>query len=110
MIFADITYPDGSQLKPGVDFEKVWRIQNTGTCTWDDGYSFVYGGGSLDGYTVYFKNKSQFVAPGATTDIGVDLTASLTPNTYQECWSMMNDKHQYFPHSPVACVKIVVVK
>ena len=110
ILVADITVPDGTKFKPGVDFEKVWRIQNTGTCTWDEGYSFVYGGGSLDGYTIYFKNKNQFVKPGATTDIGVNLTASLSPNTYQECWSMMNDKHQYFPHSPVACVKIVVAK
>jgi hypothetical protein len=107
---ADLTVPDGTEFKPGVDFDKVWRIQNTGTCTWDDGYTFVYGGGSLDGYTLDFKAKDKFVAPGATVDLGVHLTASLVPNTYQECWSMKNDKGQFFPHSPVACVKIVVVK
>jgi hypothetical protein len=110
ILIADITVPDGTELKPGKDFEKVWRIQNTGTCTWDDGYSFVYMGGSLDGYNLYFKTEEKFVKPGATVDLGVDLTASLTPNTYQECWSMMNDKGQYFPYSPVACVKIVVKK
>ena len=110
ILIADITVPDGTEFKPGRDFEKVWRIQNTGTCTWDEGYSFVYMGGSLDGYSLYFKTEGKFVKPGETVDLGVDLTASLVPNTYQECWSMMNDRGQYFPRSPVACVKIVVVK
>src|SRR6185295_11416560 len=32
---ADITIPDGSVLKPGEDFTKIWRIQNTGNCRWD---------------------------------------------------------------------------
>jgi hypothetical protein len=107
---ADLTVPDGTEFKPGRDFDKVWRIQNTGTCTWDDGYSFVYMGGSLDGYSLDFKTKDKFVEPGETVDLGVHLTASLQPNTYQECWSMKNDKNQYFPYSPVACVKIVVKK
>jgi hypothetical protein len=107
---ADVTVPDDTEFKPGTDFEKIWRIQNTGTCTWDDGYSFVYMGGSLDGYNLYFKTKEKFVKPGATVDFGVDLTASIVPNTYQECWSMKNDRGQYFPHSPVACVKVIVKK
>jgi hypothetical protein len=108
ILIADVTIPDGTEIKPGLDFEKVWRIQNTGTCTWDDGYAFVYGGGSLDGYNLYFDKTEKFVAPGATADLKVNLTASLKPNTYQECWSMMNDRGQYFLYSPVACVKIVV--
>ena len=29
---ADVTYPDNSTIKPGTDFEKIWRVQNTGTC------------------------------------------------------------------------------
>jgi len=109
---ADLTVPDGTEFKPGQDFDKVWRIKNTGTCTWDDGYTFVYGGGSLDGYNIKIKNKSDFVEPGATTDFGVHLTASLMPNTYTECWNMMNDKGYYFGPSngSLACVTIVVKK
>ena len=50
---ADITIPDGSTLPPGENFQKIWAVRNTGTCTWDDGYSFVYIAGSqdLDPYT-----------------------------------------------------------
>lgn len=107
---ADLTVPDGTVFKPGQDFDKVWRVKNTGTCTWDEGYTFAYGGGSLDGYNIVIKAKDKFVAPGATFDFGVHLTASLAPNTYQECWSMMNDKGYYFGQSPLACVKIVVKK
>src|SRR5512134_681096 len=34
---ADVTIPDNTVLSPGEDFEKIWRIQNTGSCVWDDG-------------------------------------------------------------------------
>ena len=107
---ADLTVPDGTIMKPGQDFDKVWRIKNTGTCTWDDGYALVYQGGSLDGYNVKIKTTNQFVKAGETYDFGVHLTASLVPNTYTECWTMMNDKGYYFGQSPVACVSIVVQK
>ncbi len=102
--------PDGTVMKPGIEFEKYWVIQNTGTCLWDDGYSFTYLGGTLDGYTIKFTDASQFVKPGAQVTFKVDLTASLTPNTYTDCWSMKDDKGYYFGQSPIACVNIVVKK
>jgi hypothetical protein len=107
---SDLSIPDGTVMKPGNSFDKAWTIKNNGTCTWDDGYSFVYLGGSLGGYDIKITNKSDFVAPGATVNYAVHLNASLAPNTYQECWSMRNDKGSYFPDSPLACVKIVVQK
>ena len=38
---GDVTIPDGTVLKGGEDFQKIWAIRNTGTCLWDDGYSLV---------------------------------------------------------------------
>jgi hypothetical protein len=110
VLIADITIPDDTVLKPGKDFRKIWKIQNTGTCNWDEGYEFVYMGGSLDGYNIYFNTAGNYVKAGAAVDLAVDLTASLVPNTYQECWSMKNDRNQYFANSPVACVRIIVEK
>jgi hypothetical protein len=105
---ADVTIADGTVMKPGNDFEKVWRIQNTGTCTWDDGYVLVYLGGSLDGHNVPIKEKKDFVEPGKTHDFGVDLTAPLTPNTYEDCWKMKDDHGFFF--GTYLCVKIEVKK
>lgn len=31
---ADVTVPDGTVMPPGFLFEKVWRIQNSGTVPW----------------------------------------------------------------------------
>jgi hypothetical protein len=36
---ADVTYPDGTVVEDNANIAKVWSIQNTGTCTWDDGFS-----------------------------------------------------------------------
>jgi len=107
---SDDSIPDGTIMKPGNSFDKTWTIKNTGTCTWDDGYVFAYLGGTLGGYDIKIKNRNDFVAPDAAISLTVHLNASLAPNTYQECWSMRNDKGSYFPDSPLACVKIVVQK
>ena len=106
--FIDETVPDGTVFKPGKDFVKTWEIENTGTCTWDDGYALVYQGGTLDGYTVTLKNKDQFVPPGKITRFAVNLTASLNPNTYTDCWKMRGDNGAYF--GTYLCVTIKVQK
>ncbi len=105
---SDVTVPDGTVLKPGEDFTKTWAIENTGSCTWDEGYALVYQGGTLDGYDVKITKKDQFVAPGATTYFSVKLTASSTINTYTDCWKMRNDKGAYF--GTYVCVNIKVQK
>lgn len=37
----DITIPDGTVVQAGEPFIKTWRLQNTGTCTWNTDYQFV---------------------------------------------------------------------
>jgi hypothetical protein len=96
---SDVTIPDWSVLNPGVNFEKTWRIKNTGTCTWDEGYSLVYIGGStpnLDPYNLDLKEKSQFVAGGATADLTVKLTTPCGPGKYEGTWRMRSDTGYYF--------------
>ena len=94
----DVTYPDNTVIKPGINFEKVWRVQNTGTCTWDDGYKLVFIGGdrALDPVNFEFKRSDDFVAAGETADLGVDLTAPLADGTYTATWQMQSDQGVYF--------------
>jgi len=102
----DVTIPDGTVFKdsnprggrPGSTFQKVWRVKNTGSCKWDDGFKLVFIGGddALNPYTVKFVDSSDFVAPGATADLGVTLTAPKFPGKYTGTWRMQNDKGQYF--------------
>ena len=95
---ADVTIPDGTVLKPGVDFEKIWRVQNTGTCPWDEGYRLAFIGGdqALDPVSFDFKEKADFVAGGETADIGVNLTAPNAEGTYTANWRMQSDNGAYF--------------
>jgi len=96
---GDITIPDGTVLPPGYDFQKIWKIRNTGTCKWDEGFSLVYIGGSnpdLDPYTFDFKKSGDFVASGEAINIGINLTTPCTPGLYEGHWRMRNDKGYYF--------------
>jgi hypothetical protein len=95
---ADATYPDNSEIKPGKDFEKKWTVKNTGTCAWDEGYKLVFVGGdrALDPTSFEFENKDDFVAPGETADIGVDLTSPNQEGNYGGTWRMQSDQGVYF--------------
>ncbi len=95
---ADVTIPDNAVLNPGADFEKIWRVQNTGTCTWDEGYTLVFFAGdqALDPENFEIERSEDFVAGGETADIGVDLTAPTTPGTYSATWRMQTDAGVFF--------------
>jgi hypothetical protein len=34
----DISIPDGSIVAPGEQIEKIWKVENSGTCGWDSRY------------------------------------------------------------------------
>ena len=95
---ADLTIPDGTVLKPGQDFKKVWQFKNTGTCTWDEGYSLVFIGGdqAIDPVNYDIKVKADFIGPGESAEFDIPLTAPLTVGTYQGTWRMRSDSGVYF--------------
>jgi hypothetical protein len=107
---ADVTYPDNTVVKPGADFQKVWRVQNTGTCLWDDGYklAFIAGDKALDPISFEFKDSADFVSGGETADLGVPLTAPLAEGTYSATWRMQSDNGVFF--GTMLTVVIVVKK
>ena len=69
----DVTVPDGTFFDPGESFTKTWQIQNTGTCTWGDGYALVFAYGDM--MSGNLSNPIPSVAPGDKADISVELTA-----------------------------------
>ncbi len=84
----DETIPDGTEMSPDQDFDKVWRVRNTGTCAWDSSYwlGFVQGD-RMDGEPVSVKGT---VNSGATYDVTIDQTAPDSPGTYGGVWEMRN--------------------
>lgn len=87
--FVSETIPDDTEYQPGTSFVKTWRIKNNGTCTWTTAYSFVFVSGDAMGATTAIPLPSS-VAPGATVDLTVTLTAPATANTYRGDWMLQN--------------------
>ncbi len=83
---ADVTIPDGATMTAGQSFTKIWRLSNSGTCTWGAGYQFVFVSG--DAMTPSTVIGAPNTAPGATADISVGMTAPATPGTYTGQWRM----------------------
>jgi hypothetical protein len=107
----DVTIPDNTALAPGQTFRKTWRIQNAGSCAWNSGYQLVYSGGDQMG-TNYAVNLPGAVAPGATVDISIDLTAPSNYGSFQSFWKLRSPSGTLFGTSnsenDAIWVKIVV--
>lgn len=70
----DVTVPDGTVFSPGESFKKVWRLKNTGSCTWDRSYR-VFSSGLFHMGGSQYAYLTGNVDPGETADISMDLTA-----------------------------------
>ena len=109
LFVADVTILDGTIERPGTTFTKIWRMQNTGTCTWGTSFKWAFAYGSkMGGGDSTITRKSDSVAPGATHDFGITLTAPTVPNTYTGCWKMQTDQGYWF--GGAACVTIKVAQ
>jgi ABC-type amino acid transport substrate-binding protein len=100
---ADVTIPDNNMknptfINPGAGFAKVWRLQNTGTCTWTPSYHLAYAYGNvaaaqMNGQSIPIPHN---VAPGQNVDVSVNLVAPNEQMTYQGFWQMENDAGNRF--------------
>jgi ABC-type amino acid transport substrate-binding protein len=90
----DMTVPDGTEMSPGQEFDKIWRLQNIGTCTWNSTYWLVFvQGDRMDGNNEVVDYS---VPPGQTYDMTIDQTAPDSPGSYQGVWQMVNGKNVPF--------------
>ena len=92
---ADVTYPDGTVVEDDVWLAKVWSIQNTGTCTWDDGFSLQPITGDAKG-TWEIKAVKEFVEPDEIVEIRIDVKTPSKGGEWGGCWRMQGDSGQYF--------------
>ena len=101
---SDVEIPDGTVMRPGEDFDKVWRIRNTGTCTWNRDYRLVFvQGDRMDGTS---EPVTSTVRPGETYDMVIDQRAPSSPGKYTGIWQMINQNA--VPFGERVWVKITV--
>lgn len=91
---ADVTVPDGTLLAPGQTFNKIWRLRNTGTCTWGAGYQFVFVAG--EAMTTALAATVPNTPPGATADLLVAMTAPAAPGLHYGQWRLKNSAGALF--------------
>lgn len=83
----DITIPDGMKISAGTAFTKIWRVRNTGTCTWTPAYTFNFvKGDRMDGWNQALPRN---VYPGETIDISVDMVSPNSSGNYRGDWQLM---------------------
>jgi len=104
---ADITIPDYTVLKPYEKFTKIWRIQNTGTCSWDQGFGLVmWAGEAMSGEPVYFSRNDKPVDPGGIVDMVIEMRAPTKPGEYIAHWVMVSDTGQTFGGDLTVAIKV----
>jgi hypothetical protein len=91
----DVTIPDGTYIAPEKVFEKIWRLKNTGTCTWTQDYSLVFEGGDHLGAQDDVPLPRE-VQPGSTVDLGVAMQAPETKGSYKGYWMLRSPKETLF--------------
>jgi hypothetical protein len=84
---ADVTIPDGTALSARSRFEKIWRLRNTGSCTWTAAYDLIPAAPSQIEVEVG-KRPFGAVAPGAEVDISLNLVAPALAGTYLADWQL----------------------
>ena len=105
----DVNVPDGTQMTPGQQFVKTWRIKNDGGCTWGAGYKIVYAG-----YTDQMSGVPQpingVIGTGQEVEISVSFKAPLKAGEYVSAWTLQNANgiRFYGPAGRPIYVKIVV--
>lgn len=85
---VDVTILDGTAMTPGQEFVKTWKIKNTGTCAWGDGYTLTFSyGEKMDGQPVPL---GVVVQAGEEVDISVNFKAPTAIGEYTSAWQMTN--------------------
>jgi Ig-like domain from next to BRCA1 gene len=93
-LLEDVSVPAGTMFDVNTPFEKTWRIQNTGTCAWGDGYELVFAG--EEAMTGTLSVPIPATASNATVDLTLALTAPASPGVHVGQWRLRRPDGNFF--------------
>ena len=96
---SDVTYPDGSVIKPNTTFTKTWRLRNNGSCTWTSDFDLAFVSGNSMGAPAKTDINTS-VAPGSTVDISVAMTAPSSEGSYHGYFKLSTPNNVHFGWGP----------
>jgi hypothetical protein len=100
----DVTIPDGTVVHPGAEVEKIWLVENSGSCNWDDRYRLRLSSGLEMGVSA--EQALHPARSGAQATLRLTFTAPTDPGTYQSVWQAYSPGGE--PFGDVVYVEIVV--
>ncbi len=93
----DETIPDDTVVPPNSPLDKQWRVQNSGTCNWDNHYRLrLVSGDSLGAATEQALYPAR---AGSEATIQVGFTAPSEPGEYISEWQAFDSKNIPFGDS-----------
>ncbi len=93
--FADVTIPDDTAFRQGDTFVKTWKLRNEGTCTLDNHYSLVFGGGDqMNG--PLSQPLTDPIDPGEIFEVSVNLTAPSRGGPHVGNWQFQSPSGKHF--------------
>lgn len=94
---ADVTVPDFTAVRLGKPFTKTWRVRNTGTCEWNEGYAIVFDmGDSMAAAERTNLPSGTVVPPGETIELSVYMTAPEKRGEYAGYWKLEDSTGRRF--------------
>jgi hypothetical protein len=101
---GDITLPDFTVVAPGQSLNKVWRLKNSGTCTWDATTVLSYIGG------VQMAASPTIPVPwtpvGGTVDLSLAAVAPPGAGSFMTVWQLRNKAGELFGPRMTLVVKV----
>lgn len=84
------TIPDGMLIPKEKDFVKIWRLKNTGSCTWTGSFSLVFVEGALMGADGSNRFTDVDIPPGGYVEIQLAFTAPPQEGPYRGYWMLLS--------------------
>jgi hypothetical protein len=104
LYLQDLTITDWTILKPGTPVDKQWRIENGGTCNWDDRYSLrLVSGDDLGVETIQGLYPAR---AGTQAVIHINFTAPIQSGTYNSVWQAYDPLDQPFG-DPISILVVI---
>lgn len=94
LFIADQTIPDGTEVEPGAVLDKIWEVENNGTCNYDERYRLKLIGGSELG-----AKPEQALYParsGTQFQIHIRFVAPQEPGSVRSAWQAFDPQGNPF--------------
>jgi TolB protein len=105
---ADVTIPAGTRFATPTTFTKVWRLVNTGQCTFTpNAFRLRFVGGDLMGAPAAIPMPGA-ILPGSSVDISAQFTSPSVPGIYTSNWQLLDAAGLPVPDSTGAPLNFTV--